>query len=131
MNYRITEDTSEMKTEDIMALLDQTFWAKGRSKEKTEAAVKGSRCFGVIVEVEDKLAGFARLFTDNATSYYVCDVVVDEAHRGNGMGKALIRYITEHPEFKNLKGNLITRDAHGLYEQFGFERVEGKFMMRN
>ena len=68
--------------------------------------------------------------SDYATMFWTCDVYIDKNHRGKGLGKKLIGCITETPEFKNLRGILVTRDAHGLYEQFGFERVESRFMAR-
>jgi len=87
-----------------------------------------SFCYGVYHN--DELVGFARVVSDYATMFWTCDVYIDKSHRGRGLGKKLIGCITETTEFKNLRGILVTRDAHGLYEQFGFERVESKFMTR-
>jgi GNAT superfamily N-acetyltransferase len=65
--------------------------------------------------------GFARVITDRATYAYVADVFVGEAHRGKGLGKLLMQAMMTHPDLKDLRRwSLATRDAHGLYRQFGF-----------
>ncbi|HHY64199.1 MAG TPA: GNAT family N-acetyltransferase [Clostridiaceae bacterium] len=61
----------------------------------------------------------------------MCDVIVDENHRGKGIGKKLVSLVVESDEFKDLRGILATRDAHGLYQQYGFVKAaEGRFMLR-
>jgi len=74
-----------------------------------------------------KQVGFARVVTDRATFAWLCDVFVDEAHRGRGLGKRLVESVVGHPDLEGLAIVLATRDAHGLYERFGFVRRE---MMR-
>jgi len=69
--------------------------------------------------------------SDYATVFWICDVFIDDNHRGNGLGKELIRCIVESNDYKGIRGILATKDAHGLYEQFGFTKAEeGRFMMR-
>jgi ribosomal protein S18 acetylase RimI-like enzyme len=63
--------------------------------------------------------------TDKATFAHLMDVFVVSAHRGRGIGKELVRAVMSHPELQGLrKFTLHTEDAHALYEQFGFRRVE-------
>jgi predicted N-acetyltransferase YhbS len=63
--------------------------------------------------------------------YWLCDVIIDENHKGKGLGKELIRLIAESDEFKDLRGILATKDAHGLYQQYGFVKAaEGRFMLK-
>jgi GNAT superfamily N-acetyltransferase len=65
--------------------------------------------------------GFARVLTDHATFGYLGDVYVLEAHRGRGLSKWMMRVIVEHPDLQGFRRwSLLTRDAHGLYRQFGF-----------
>ena len=67
---------------------------------------------------------FARVITDRAVFGYLADVFVVPEHRGNGVAKALMRAVLSHPDLAGLKLILLrTRDAHGLYAQFGFETV--------
>ena len=62
-----------------------------------------------------------RIVTDYATFAWLCDVFVLPAHRGAGLGKALIQVVINHPTLQGLRRlALATRDAHGLYAQFGF-----------
>ncbi len=130
MDYRISEDKSEMNIDDIMRLLSETYWAAHRTRGTVVSSVENSLCFAVYTEGSDVMAGFARVITDYATTYYLCDVVIDPAQRSKGLGKALIAYITAHEKLRGLMGLLLTRDAHGLYEKSGFTPVEGRAMLR-
>ena len=77
-------------------------------------------CFGVYRG--DEQVGYARVVTDYGMFAYLADVFVLEDYRGQGLGKALIRAIMDHPDLRDLRQwLLITRDAHGLYSQFGFK----------
>lgn len=62
----------------------------------------------------------ARVVTDFATTFYLADVIIDEKYRGKGIGKKLISTIVSDKRFSSLLGILVTKDAHGLYEHFGF-----------
>ena len=69
--------------------------------------------------------GFGRIVTDYATFAWLCDVFIIEPHRGRGLGKWLLECIISYPDLTGLKRFVIaTRDAHGLYKQFGFENVQ-------
>ena len=92
------------------------------------SAIENSACYGVYDGAS--LIGFARVVTDKATMYYIADVVIDEEHRGRGLGKRLIGFITGQDAYKNLTGMLLTRDAHGLYEHYGFMKEPNVFMMK-
>lgn len=130
MNYFIVDGAEKMDIAAVMALLGQTYWADKRSEEQVRRSMENSRCFGVYLEQEQKLVGFARVISDLATTYYLCDVIVDEDLRGNGLGRALISYIEDLPEYQGLRGVLITRDAHALYEKFGYQTLNGRAMVK-
>jgi GNAT superfamily N-acetyltransferase len=86
-----------------------------------ERSVANSVCFA-LRDAAGKLCGFARVVTDKATFAYLCDVFVCSSARGQGAGKALIQAAMDHPELQLLRRwMLVTRDAHRLYEQYGFE----------
>ena len=121
MNYRIIENTENMKLEDIVRLLRMTYWAD---------TIRESDCFGIRTDTSDQLIGFARVISDHATAYYLCDVIIDPEYRGSGLGKALVSHIVSRPEYAGLHGFLFTRDAHGLYEQYGFQLAVGRSMER-
>lgn len=130
VEYRIVEGAENMKLEGVVRLLRTTYWADKRPVETIEKAMQHSACYGVYAEGSDTLAAFARVITDYATNFYLCDVIVDPACRGRGLGKALVSHILSQPEYRGLRGFLITRDAHGLYRPFGFEVVNDRVMVR-
>ena len=128
MDYQIIEGAENIDLDAVMHLLGNTYWASSRTRAQMEKAMKHSECYGV--RVDGQIVGFARVFTDYATAYYLCDVVIDEAYRGQGLGKALVGYIESRPIFAGLRGFLFTRDAHGLYARFGYEVVNGRSMSK-
>lgn len=130
MKYQIVEGAEKIKIEDIVRLLKTTYWAENRSAETIEKSVRNSACYGVYVDGEDTLVGFARVISDCATSFYLCDVVVDEKYRHGGLGTALVSHIVSSPAYAGLRGILITRDAHSLYRKFGFEILNDRAMVR-
>ena len=130
MNYRIVDDLDKMKLEDIVRLLRMTYWADKRPIEKIEKSVRNSSCYGLYLEGTDKLVGFARVISDHATAYYLCDVIIDTEYQHKGLGTALVSYINSLPEFSRLRGFLITRNAHSLYRKFGYEVVNERVMLK-
>ena len=103
-------------------LSTQAYWSLGIPKEIVERAFGHSLAFGVFHGEE--LVGWARLVTDRATFAYLADVYVLESSRGQGLSKWLMECILEHPELQGLRRwMLATRDAHGLYAQYGFKPI--------
>ena len=131
MKYRILDGREKMDIQDIIRLLKTTYWAKQRLNEQIEKSVLNSSCYGVYLEDEEILVGFGRVISDYATTYYLCDVVIDMEYQHNGLGTALVSYIESLPEYTGLRGILITRDAHSLYRKFGYEVPDGRAMVKN
>ena len=127
MGYRIIEDG--IGVSEAERLLKMTYWADRRSTETVEKSMRNSACFGIRSDEDGKLIGFARVVTDYATTWYLCDVIIDPDYRHTGLGKALVSHVVSR--FAGLRGILLTRDAHGLYEQYGFVSGEGRAMIRN
>jgi GNAT superfamily N-acetyltransferase len=90
--YKISTDKELISVDRVAELLHQTYWAHHRSKEIIKVSIKNSLCFGVYHH--EKMVGFARVVTDYATMYWLCDVVIDPEHRGKGLGKQLIEQIS-------------------------------------
>ena len=130
MKFRIVDGADKMDINDVVRLLKMTYWADKRSQEKIETSMRNSSCYGICLEDEDKLIGFARVISDYATTYYLCDVIIDADYRHQGLGKELVSYILSRPQYKGLRGILLTKDAHGLYEKFGFTVQDGRAMIR-
>ena len=128
--YKIIDGSEGMILPEVMRLLKQTCWAADRSREQVASSMRNSRCYGVIWKEDRTLVGFARVISDFSTTYYLCDVVIDATHRGQGLGTALVSYIESQPMYQGLRGMLITRDAHGLYAPFGYEVLNDRFMVK-
>lgn len=117
--YPISTDRSRFDIDLIHKFLTNSYWAEGIPREVVERSIENSLCFGIFDR--DQQIGFARVITDRATFAYLGDVFIVESHRGRGLSKQLMRAVMEHPELQGLRRwSLVTRDAHGLYEQFGF-----------
>ena len=95
-------------------------YSTGLPPERFALVIENSFCFSVFYQ--GKQMGYARVITDCSEFASLWDVFIDEPHRGKGVGQALLKYIFEHP---NLRGTfrwfLMTEDAHGLYQKFGFK----------
>ncbi|NGQ96739.1 GNAT family N-acetyltransferase [Brevibacillus sp. SYP-B805] len=120
--YRISDDKELLVLDTIYELLQTSYWARHRSKETVAKSLENSLCFGVY-EGDEQVA-FMRVVTDYATFSWICDVIVHPDHRGKGLGKWMMQFLIEHPAVRHTNMMLGTRDAHGLYEQYGFERQE-------
>ena len=115
----ITTDASRLDLDVIHGFLSRSYWAAGIPREVMARAIRHSICFGAFDG--ERQVGFARVISDVATFAYVSDVFVVESSRGRGVGKHLMAAIMSHPDLQALRRwTLFTRDAHGLYRQYGF-----------
>ena len=121
-DYVISTDRSRIDVAAVHAFLSQSYWSPGIPEDVIRRGIAGAICFGIYHD-RDQVA-FARVITDQATYAYLSDVYVLESHRGRGLAKWLMDVIMSHPSLQGLRRfALSTRDAHGLYAQFGFETV--------
>ncbi len=103
-------------------LVEDSYWARERTLEQTRTAIENSICFGVYHNGQQ--IGFARVVSDLATFAYVGDVYVIEEFRGRGVSKRLMEAVIAHPDLQGLRRwVLATRDAHSLYEKYGFHEL--------
>lgn len=124
MALEISTDRSRLDTDMIYGFLSASYWAKGRPRSVVQTSIDNSLCFGAYLDGVQ--VGFARVITDYAVFGYVADVFVLESHQGQGIARQLLQAIIDHPDISGLRlVMLATRDAHGLYEQFGFELLPG------
>jgi len=127
--YKFSDKKNLISIDKVCELLGNSYWANNRKKEITIKAIENSLCIGIYLKEE--MIGFARIVTDYATMYWLYDVIIDEKHRKNGLGKKLIEIITQMKELNGMFGILATRDAHGLYEKYGFKKVGEKYMRKD
>lgn len=126
--YTISDDKTRLDIDIIGGFLSRSYWANERPIEKTQKAIEHSLCYGVYDQ--NRQIGFARVITDGATMYYLCDVFIDEQYRSQGIGKKLVETIINSEALQGINGLLGTKDAHSLYESYGFNRVADRFMRR-
>jgi GNAT superfamily N-acetyltransferase len=104
-------------------LSEHAYWAKGRTREENDRAIDSSLCFGAY-EDGGQIA-YARVLTDTVAFGYLGDVFVLPEARGRGVAKALVAAVVEHPDVRGLRRlALVTNDAHGLYERYGFAPLD-------
>jgi GNAT superfamily N-acetyltransferase len=121
--YEISTDAARLDIPAIHAFLSHSYWAKRIPLATLQRAIQHSLCVGAMHHGEQ--IGFARVVTDHATFAYVADVYVLEAHRGNGVARAMLRALFALPDLQGLRRLLlITRDAHALYAQLGFTELK-------
>ena len=119
--YEISTDPARLDIAAMHAYLARSYWSPGIPYSTVEHAARHSLCFGLYEKAGGRQVGLARVVTDHATFAYLCDVYVLEEHRGHGLGKLLMRAVMAHPALTGARRAMLgTRDAHGLYAQFGF-----------
>ena len=118
--YTISTDQTKLDIEVVCNFISkESYWGIGRPVEVIRKSIENSLSFGVYHH--DKMIGFARVVTDYATFAWIADVFILQEHRGKGLSKWLMEVIITHPQLQGLRRMILaTKDAHGLYRQFGF-----------
>lgn len=130
--YTISTDNAKLDIGVIHHYLsEESYWAKNIPLEVVKRSIDNSLCFGLYHQHTQ--IGFARLITDKATFAYLADVFIIESYRGKGLSKWLVQTIQIYPEVQGLRRWMLgTKDAHGLYAQFGWtplpEEMVSRFM---
>jgi GNAT superfamily N-acetyltransferase len=118
--YELTEAADPVAAH---AYLSRSYWSPGIPLATVEKAIAHSLCVAVLHN--DAQVAMARLLTDYATHAYLADVYVLEEHRGKGLSKAMLAHLQGRPDLQGLRRwILFTRDAHALYEQFGWRGTQ-------
>ena len=122
--YTISTDPALLDVPAIHRYLSQeSYWAQGIPLETVQRAIANSLNFGVYAP-DSRQVAYARVITDKATFAWLCDVFVLPEFQSQGIGKQLQAEIWQHPELQGLRRYMLaTLDAHGLYQQFGFQEL--------
>lgn len=119
-NYFITDDKSYVNIDTVKGLLSNTYWASKRSFNTIKKSIEHSICFSLYKD--DMQIGFARIVTDYSTFVYLADVIINIDYRGMGLGKWFVKKIITDKRWDGMLFMLATKDAHQLYEKFGFKK---------
>jgi len=129
--FIISTDPSLLDVDAIADMLSRAYWAQGRTREMIQRYLQFSLAFGLYDG--SRQIGLARVVSDYTTFAWLCDVIVHEAYRGQGLGKWLMATVHSHPDLQGIRRwMLATKDAHSLYSQFGWVPLEPpeRWMMR-
>jgi N-acetylglutamate synthase-like GNAT family acetyltransferase len=123
--YEVSTDPARIDLDYVHRYLSQqSYWAGAIPRDVVARSVANALSFGLYA-ADGAQVGFARVITDRATFAWLADVFIDPAQQGLGLGKALMDLIVAHPDLQGLRRfMLVTADAHGLYERYGFTAVE-------
>jgi GNAT superfamily N-acetyltransferase len=117
--YELDDDRARVDVDVVHGYLTTSYWAEGRTRETVARLIAGATRV-VAVYRDDDMVGFCRVVSDEVTFAFLLDVFVLEEHRGEGIGVELVREAVELGPHADLPWHLATRDAHELYERFGF-----------
>lgn len=121
--FIISTDPERLDMDTVCDFLRRAYWANTRPRNRTERAFQNSLVFGLYHG--EKQIGLARVISDYSIFAYLCDVFIHEEYRALGLGKWLVQTVMEHPDLKDVRRwLLVTSDAHGLYQQFGFNSIQ-------
>lgn len=127
--YIISTDKELLQFNIIHNFLKTSYWSPEIPMDVVKRAADGSIAFGIYKDSGEQV-GYARVISDCTTFAYLADVFVLESERGKGLSKWLMECIQQLPELQNLRRwMLATRDAHGLYAQFGFTPLDNPDIM--
>ncbi len=131
--FTVSCDPRRVDLKVVAEFLAASYWARGIPADTVSRSIANSLCFTLLMD--DTQIGFARVISDRATVAYLGDVFVLPEFRGRGLGKWLMECVMSHPELQGLRRwILVTRDAHRLYAQMGFEPLrspEGYMELHN
>jgi GNAT superfamily N-acetyltransferase len=123
IEFSLRDGFDQMNFDVVSAMLSGSYWCKGIRKDEVITAAQNSALVAGAF-VNNQQVGYARIISDKSRFAYFLDVIVDENYRRQGIGQALVKYIMDHPEVKDVyQWLLITRDAHGVYSKLGFAPV--------
>lgn len=122
-DYFISKNKRLLNVEGIQQFIASSYWGKDRTLNEVKLSIENSYCFGIYTKDNEQI-GFARVVTDYIYFGYFMDVIIFDKFQGKGYGKILIEAMLEDSTIKSLKTlALKTKDAHQLYERFGFDKI--------
>jgi GNAT superfamily N-acetyltransferase len=120
LTIALSDDQTRLDAARIHGWLETSYWTPGIARAQVDRQIAGSHCLGAY-HPERGQVGFARMITDRASFAWLADVWVDESVRGQGIGRRLVQWYLDHPDYASVRRfALTTADAHGVYAALGF-----------
>jgi N-acetylglutamate synthase-like GNAT family acetyltransferase len=124
VEYLLKSGYNEMDFDKITDMLKDAFWCIGIKKDEVIQGAQNSALLVGAFANDNKQIGFSRVISDKTRFAYILDVIVDDNYRKQGIGQAMIKFILNHPDLKDVyQWLLITKDAHGVYQKVGFNTI--------
>jgi GNAT superfamily N-acetyltransferase len=132
MEYELDDHLDRIQRDVVWAWLStEAYWGRQRTRADVDAQIAGAwRVVGAYRTDTGDQVGFARAVSDGINFAYLADVFVIEAHRGNALGKSILKLMIDDGPGRDFRWTLFTGDAHGLYQQFGFSAPDATAMVR-
>lgn len=122
--YSLRDGYNQMDFDKVTRMLSNAYWSKGITKNEVMQGAKNSVLVVGAFTNENEQLGYARVISDKTRFAYVLDVVVDDKFQKQGIGRAMVNFLLNHPELKDVyQWLLITKDAHGVYRKVGFNPI--------
>ncbi len=129
-DYVLDDDPARIDAGAAVSFLTtEAYWGRWRGEEEITRQIRASWRVVGAYDQAGAMVGFARAFSDGGSAY-LSDVYVLPAHRGAGLGQAIVRAMIEDGPGAGLRWMLHTSDAHGLYRRFGFTQPDGRYLER-
>jgi len=129
-NYEVDDDPARIDPAAAVSFLTtDAYWGRWRGEPEIRTQIAAAWRVAGAYDRAGAMVGFARAFSDGGYAY-LADVYVLPAHRGAGLGKAIVAMMVEDGPAAGLRWMLHTCDAHGLYRQFGFAAPDGAYLER-
>lgn len=115
----LSDDKTRLDVARVHGWLASSYWTPGIARALVDRCIAGSHCLGAYRDGVQ--IGFARMISDHASFAWLADVWVEEGARGQGLGRRMVQWFLDHPDFAGIRRTaLVTRDAHGVYAALGF-----------
>ena len=108
------------------------WWEEHYDPGGLDALIKGSFAFAVAVDASTgKAIGMGRVISDGVSDAWLQDIVVLDAYRGKGIGRAIIKFLLEHCQSKGLTwiGLVAEPGTMDFYKPLGFDELPGEPMI--
>jgi GNAT superfamily N-acetyltransferase len=132
-NFEVDSDRDRIDFDRLYGYLSTAYWSSDRSADEVHTAWNNSGPVFGLYDTDGALKGCCRVVTDTRTFAWLADVYIDEALRGQGLGKFMMQCVLAHPDCERVRQFILaTQDAHGLYRQFGWEPLAepARYMIR-